>query len=369
MNASQRTSAGSVAAAAFAVACAAASISGCGERAAPATPAPLAAALAPAAAPYPTALPKLYVDHNGTLAEYRLPLKAGAKPVAILKEDPGSAIAPQIAVNYLGSIAVATSAELRFFMPPIVSFEPKRATLILPFNGAITAVGDSGAELNDIEFDTVGNLWLVSNIGGEITELRKPLRKTSVASVFVLFGVKGTKTSAFTSVLQARFDVNNTLYAYAGGNNGDMLFKLAFPYGGEPSPTGLNLEQADYVDASQYLPTAPYPQSLILGQYVGPLHSPPPQQPPPPPVDVLSQFAEPLNPIHGLFPSIEVNQIVGALIADPPRLLFYTLDVNTGRLDVWPLPLGTGDEPRLSFPCFAGGANCKNKPEHLFLAP
>ena len=65
------------------------------------------------------------------------------------------------------------------------------------------------------------------------------------------------------------------------------------------------------------------------------LASPAPQQPPPPPVSVLAQFAVPLNPVTGLFPNATVNVRVGALIADPPRSLFYTLDASSGSLDAF----------------------------------
>ncbi len=370
MNRTSATLAARLACAALAAVASALAISGCG--AGRTTALPNVAANQDAAhgsAPYPTALPHLYVDHAGTLSIYRLPLDAASKPFATLVEDPGSSIPPQIAVNAFGAIAIANSAELRLFKPPIVSFAPKYATLRLKYNGAITAVGPSGAELNDIEFDPEGNLWLVSNIGGEITELRRPIGPHSVAGVFVLFGVRNTKTAGFNNVGQARFDVNGTLYAYASNSIGSMLFKLAFPYAAQPSPFGIDLAQADFVDSSQYLPTNPDPAPLILGQYIGALHSPPPQQPPPPPVDELAQFEVPLNPVVGLFPSATVEQRVGALIADPPRVLFYALDAATGRLDVYRLPLTSGARPALSLACRGGSSRCSGKQEHLFLGP
>ena len=49
----------------------------------------------------------------------------------------------------------------------------------------------------------------------------------------------------------------------------------------------------------------------------------------------------PLNPVQGFFPDATADTIVGALAADPPRTLFYTLDAFTGRLDVWQMPLHT----------------------------
>lgn len=80
-----------------------------------------------------------------------------------------------------------------------------------------------------------------------------------------------------------------------------------------------------FVDAGQYLPSNPNPASLILRQYNGRSHHPRRERPTAT-VDRLSQFAVPLNPVQGLFPDATVNTIVGALVADPPRTAFYTVD-------------------------------------------
>ena len=106
-----------------------------------------------------------------------------------------------------------------------------------------------------------------------------------------------------------------------------------------------------------------------MGQYFGPLRSPHPGSPPSPPVDVMAQFAEPLNPVVGLFPDAHVNTIVGALIADPPRTRFYTLRTDNGQLDVYGLPLRNHATPLLTFPCLGGVPDCDGKSEHLFLSP
>ena len=310
----------------------------------------------------------LYADHNGTLDAYALPLHAGAKPVLSLQEDPGAVIPPHMAVSSSGEIAVGTATEIRFFKPPIVTLKPKAAFLRLQLNGAITAIGTSGAQIVDMEYDPSNNLWLLSNLAGEITELQRPIGKTSVASTTVLFGVKGTKTSAFPTLLQARFDVSSALYPYATGSTSSRLFKSGFPYV-SVSSLQIDLQQADFVDPSQYLPTNPNPVPLLLGQYNGSLSSPPPQQPPPPPVNVLAQFAMPLNPVTGFFPDATVKTSVGALIADPPRTQFYTIDIGTGRINAWALPLHNNATPLLSAPCAATSANCVGKPEHLWLAP
>lgn len=333
-------------------------------------PAPVAIVSPPL--PTPTPAPnKLYVDHNGTLFEYALPLKSGSKPVRQLQEAPGSGFAPQLAVAPYGSVAIVTSTTVRVFKPPIVSFEPSKAHVSIRLTPAITQVGQAGAVLTDAEYDPNGNLWLV-NILGEVSELAAPLsRSTTNAAVIVLFGSPGTKTSGFTPI-HASFDVNATLYVFAApgaGIESAHLFKTSFPYAKPPSGTGLNLDFADFVDSSQYLPTNPNPAPLILGQYNGSLKSPPPGQPPPPPVDRLAQFAEPLNPVQGLFPNATANAIVGAIAADAPRELFYALDQATGRLDVYPLPLRPSAKPGLSFACIGGSNLCSNKPEHLFLAP
>ena len=310
----------------------------------------------------------LYVDHNGTLYAYALPLKKTSKPLRALTEDPGSSFAPQIAVDAHGTVAIATNAELRFFKPPIVSFARSAARTILPLTPAMTQIGPTGADLVDIEFDPNGNLWLVSGLGGEISELRTPLNANSVASVVIPFGAAGTKTSGYGAI-QARFDVSAALYVYGQAAYGAQLFKVGFPYAKQLSPTGLSVAQADFVDTSQYLPTAPNPQSLILGQYFGSMSSPPPQQPPPPPVDVLAQFPLPLNPLAGLFPDATLHQIAGAVIADPPAQLFFTLDAATGKLSAYPLPLPNKATATLTLRCLAGVAHCNQKPEHLFLAP
>ena len=333
-------------------------------------PAPVAISSPPL--PTPTPAPgKLYVDHNGILYEYALPLKAGANPLRRLVEAPGSAFAPQLAVDPYGKIAIVTASTIRVFRPPIVSFEPRRAELSIPLTPAITQVGPAGAELNDTEYDPNGNLWLVSVLG-EVSELAAPLsRSTQSASLTVQFGAPGSKTSGFTPV-HASFDINATLYVFAApaaGIESARLFKTSFPYAKPPGGTGLNLDFADFVDSSQYLPTNPNPVPVILGQYNGSLKSPPPGQPPPPPVDRLSQFAQPLNPVQGLFPDATANTIVGSIAADAPRTVFYALDQTTGRLEVYGLPMAEAATPTLTFACIGGANLCSNKPEHLFLAP
>ncbi len=350
---------------AMSVAAAALAISGCGGGGS--GPTPVAISSPPLPTPTPAAN-TLYVDHNGILYQYALPLHAQSKPLRRLVEAPSSGLPPQIAVDPYGKIAIATATTLRIFDPPIVSFAPAHAKLLLTLTPAITAIGPAGADLVDIEYDPNDNLWLLNNLGADITELRAPISKSSVAALSIGFGAPGSKTAGYTTLLQGRFDVNAALYVFAASSTRTLLFKIGFPYAKPPSPTGLDVGNADFVDSSQYLPTNPNPVPVILGQYNGPLHSPPPGQPPPPPVDVLAQFAVPLNPVAGLFPDKTANTIVGALIGDPPRDAFYTLDAITGRLDAWNLPMHDKATPTLSVPCLAGG-NCVSKNEHLFLAP
>src|ERR1700733_7214907 len=114
-------------------------------------PAPVAISSPPLPTPSP-APNKLYVDHNGILFEYALPLKMGSKPVRRLVEAPGSGIAPQLAVAPYGSVAIVTATTLRVFKPPIVSFEPGHAQVSIPLTPAITQVGPAGAEPTDGEY-------------------------------------------------------------------------------------------------------------------------------------------------------------------------------------------------------------------------
>jgi hypothetical protein len=357
----------SIFAGAMAVAAALLAISGCGASGG-SGPTPVAISSPPLPTPTPPAR-LLYVDHNGILYTYALPLNAQSKPQQTLAESPGSGLVPQIAVDPYGKIAIATPTTIRVFNPPIVSFLPAHAKLALTLTPAITEIGPAGADLVDIEYDPNQNLWLLNNLGGEVSELTAPLSTSSIAAITIEFGAPGSKTSGYSSLVQARFDVNAALYVYAASSTRARVFKTSFPYAKPPSGTGLDLAQADFVDASQYLPTNPNPAPLILGQYFGPLKSPPPGQPPPPPVNQLSQFAVPLNPVLGLFPDATVKTIVGALIADPPRDAFYTLDNATGRLDEYALPLRRNAKPKLSLACPGGVANCDSKGEHLFLAP
>ncbi len=340
-------------------------ISGCGTTG----PAPIGVSNPP----QPTATPAarwLYVDHNGTFFAYALPLTAQSKPVRTLQEWPGLGLAPQIAVDPYGEVALASPTTIRIFHPPIESFARSHAKLSIPLTPAITEIGLSGADLVDIEYDPNQNLWLLNNLGGEVSELQAPLTKTMVASVIIIFGAPGSKTAGFSTLIQARFDVNAALYVYASSSQRARVFKTGLPYAKPPSSIGLNLAQADFVDSSQWPPTAPQQPSLLLGQYFGPLHSPHPGSPPSPPVDVMSQFQEPLNQQNrGLFPDEFANTIVGALIADPPRGVFYTLDAVDGRLDVYGLPMRSHAKPAISLRCLAQGGSCSQKIEHLFLAP
>jgi hypothetical protein len=241
--------------------------------------------------------------------------------------------------------------------------------LTLKLTPAITEIGVSGADLVDIEYDPNQNLWLFNNLGGEVSELRAPLSKSSVAALTIQFGAPGSKTAGFSTLVQGRFDVNAALYTYARSTLRSRVFKVGFPYAKPPSSIGLDIAQANFVDSSQWPPTAPVQPSLLLGQYFGPLHSPHPGSPPSPPVNVLGQFDEPLNPQFGLFPNQHVNTIVGALIADPPRGSLYTLDAADGRLDLYGLPMAGHATPKLSLRCPAGSFNCSQKGEHVFLAP
>ncbi len=311
----------------------------------------------------------LYVDHFGTLYEYRLPLAVASKPVRTLKESAGSGATPVIAVGPYGEVALANPQTLRIFKPPIVSFDPSHAALSIKLTPAITQVGPYGAELIDLEYDPNDNLWLFSNLGGEISELRPPLSKHSIAALTIGFGQPGTKSAGFTMV-QGRFDVNAALYIYAlNGLEVGRLFKDSFPYAKQPSSIGINLAQADFVDASQYLPTSKNPADLLLGQYTGELRTPKPGAPPSPPVDVMGQFYEPLQPTKGLIPNDHVDTVVRALVADPPRELFYVTDSTSGELNAFGLPLQGGAKPVLKLDCLAGTTNCEAASQHLFLAP
>lgn len=323
----------------------------------------------PGATPSPAAK-TLYVDHHGTLYRYALPLTAGEKPSQALVEAPGSALTPQLSVDPYGTIAVATTTTVRVFGRPIQSLQPKYAKLTVKLTPAITEIGPAGADLVDIEYDPNNNLWLLNNLGGEISELAAPIQKNSVAAVTISFGAPGTKAAGYTALIQGRFDVSAALYVYAASAaaNRSSLFKISFPYAKPPSPVGIDIGQADFIDSSQYLPTDPHPNSLLLGQYDGPLSSPPPGQPPPPPSNVLAQFTEPL-PSHGLFPSAHTDSIVGALIADPQRDAFYTLDVSTGTLSEFALPMQNGAKPKFTIPCPGVPSNCSGQSEHLYLAP
>jgi hypothetical protein len=345
-----------------------AAIAGCGS----ASPPPPAISQPP----YPTASPAaklLYVDHNGTFFEYRLPLATNSKPVRTLTEWPGLAVPPVIGADQYGNVAVGSPKELRLFSAPIVSFAPSRAKLRLTLTSAITEVGISGADLVDLEYDPNENLWLFNNLGADISELRAPVTKSSVAAVTIGFGIPGTKTAGFSELVQGRFDVNATLYVYATNPAPlppvSRLFKIGFPYAKPPGPIELNLAQADFVDSSQWPPTAPIAPTLLLGQYTGQLRSPPPGVPPSPPVDVTAQFAQPFMPSKGLFPDAHINTITAALIADPYRARFYTLDADNGSLNVYGLPMTSNAAPKVSLPCLAGVDNCGAKPQHLFLAP
>ncbi len=302
---------------------------------------------------------------------YALPLTAHSKPAKTLQEWPGLGLPPQIAVDPYGSVALASATSIRVFRPPIHTFAASAAKLRIPLTPAITEIGVSGADLVDIEYDPNANLWLLNNLGAGISELRAPLSKSSVAAVNIQFGAPGSKTAGYTTLIQARFDVNATLYVYANQSSTQRsrLFKAGFPYAKPPSLVDINLAQADFVDTSEYLPTNPDPASLILGQYNGRLATPHPGSPPSPPVNVMAQFTLPLNPVVGLVPEATVDTIVGALIADPPRTRIYTLRTDNGQLAVYGLPLRNHATPLLTFPCLGGAANCDDKGEHLFLSP
>ncbi|HKU81453.1 MAG TPA: hypothetical protein VJP76_04710, partial [Candidatus Tumulicola sp.] len=221
-----------------AVAATAAALSACGGGGS--GPAPATISSPPAPTPTPPAS-RLYADHNGVLYEYALPLKAGAKPQSVLTEAPGAAIPPQIAVDPYGKIAVATNANIRVFRPPITSLDPSKAALTIALTPAITEIGPGGADLVDIEYDPNDDLWLLNDLGAEVSELAAPVSKSSVAALTIGFGAPGSKTAGYSALIQARFDVNAALYVYANQANTQRsrLFKTGFPYAKPPSPVGL----------------------------------------------------------------------------------------------------------------------------------
>ena len=130
------------------------------------------------------------------------------------------------------------------------SFPSRRRTsnLSIKLTPAITEVGPYGADLVDMEYDPNNNLWLLNNLGHEISELRAPLSKKSIAGVRIAFGQPGSKTAGFSTLVQARFDVNAALYVYANGTTISRLFKVSFPYAKQPSSVGIDLSQADFVE-------------------------------------------------------------------------------------------------------------------------
>jgi hypothetical protein len=347
-------------------------ISGCGASG----PAPQGAS-GPPVPPNATPAPKfLYVDHNGTFFVYRLPLSQSSKPERTLTEWPGLVVAPVIAADQHGNVAVASPNELRLFDAPIVSFAPSRAKLRLTLTPAIVPIGAAGADLADIEYDPNEDLWFFSNLGGaagnQISELRAPVSKSSVAALTINFGVPGSKTAGFTTLVQGRFDINAALYVYAlttAVPPRGRLFKSSFPYAKQPGSLGINLSQADFVDTSQWPPTATNAPSLLLGEYQGALRSPSPGAPPSPPVTVAGQFIEPLNPVQGLFPNQHIATNLGALVADTFRYRFYALNFDNGNLEAYKLPMVTRATSELSLPCLAGKGKCGGQPMHLFLAP
>lgn len=345
---------------------AAVAISGCGITSGPAPiiNASLPPILQPTPAPH-----LLYVDHYGTLYVYQLPLTKGAKPKRTLQEWPGLAVPPVMAVDPYGVVALASSRSVRIFRPPITSFDPKKAKLEIKLTPAITEIGVSGADLIDMAYDPNDNLWLLNNLGAEISELRAPLTKDMVAALTIGFGAPGSKTAGFTTLIKASFDVNASLYVYAASSVRSRLFKMSFPYARQPGSLGINLNQAVFVDSSQWLPTAPNQPSLLFGQYLGQLSSPKPGSPPSPPVNVMGEFVQPLDPVQGLFPNQHADTIVGALAADPQRSSLYALTAQTGELDVYGIPMQKGTKPTLTLPCLGVPTDCSEKGEHVFLAP
>jgi hypothetical protein len=316
----------------------------------------------------------LYVDHYGTFFAYALPLNAQSRPQRTITEWTGLRFPPQIAVDLYGNVALSSPTAIKLFHPPIDSLDPSKAYLTIPLTPAITNIGTAGADLVDIEYDPSGNLWLFNNLGPEVTELRTPFSKHMVASLDIIFGAPGSKTAGFNELTQGRFDVNSTLYVYAtatakSGGTISKLFKFSFPYAKPPSPLNINLLQSDWVDSSQYLPQSKNPATVLLGQYDGALHSPHPGDPPSPPVEVLGQFDEPLQPVQGLFPNNIVKTIIGALTADAPRQLFYTLSAGNGDLQGYPLPMHAKSTAAYTIRCIGGSSKCSHQSEHVFLAP
>ena len=71
----------------------------------------------------------------------------------------------------------------------------------------LTYSGGNGLDSASYSYDPNDNLWLLNNLGAEISELRTPLTKDMVSALTIGFGAPGSKTAGFTTLVKASFDV------------------------------------------------------------------------------------------------------------------------------------------------------------------
>ena len=347
----------------------AAASSGCGASG----PAPEGAS-GPPVPPNGTPAPNLlYVDHNGTFYIYRLPLAQGSKPERTLTEWPGLTVAPVIAADQFGNVAVASPNELRLFQAPIRSFAPSRAKLRLKLTPAITAIGTSGdAALVDLEYDPNGNLWLFNNVGPGITELRAPV--TQVERRGDLHSLRRSRLEdgrfhvADSRTLRHQRDALRLREQHRGTAARTLVqvrlsvrqaARIAWHQSGPSRLRGLKPVAADGGKRAVALARTVYRRAALAQTGRTAFAARQRDQP----VRAAIQSGP------GLFPNEHANTIVGALAADTYRYSFYTLDAGDGALDVWDLPMRSNAKAKLSLPCLAGQGNCGEKGEHVFLAP
>ena len=149
------------------------------------------------------------------------------------------------------------SQEIRLFHPPIVSFEPSHADLSIQLTPAITEIGAAATPI-----------WLIwsttrtTTSGCSTTSARRSpsCARRSPSRLQALFRsssvLPGSKTAGYTTLGEGRFDVNAALYVYATNESGTRGCSRSVSRTPSRPVRWAQLGQADFVDSSQYLPTA-----------------------------------------------------------------------------------------------------------------
>lgn len=313
----------------------------------------------PTATPSPLPAQHLFVGYTVSapgptlsIAEYSLPLSSSSNPIATI---PSNGQAAAFAVDSMrGTIAEAVSINgapevVQLFQPPLT---PASTPFVTIPSGAGTIPGTVGLPILGMAFDPLGNLWVATT--QDLREFVPPFASYSIAVAIIPNAVLSSPLSSFAAA-QPVFDQNGVMFVnsqsqYAG------VFSFAPPnYSAPPKRANPPFQFGPLAFDGTGHAIAPYAYNAL--QTPGPLGTPPPitgigvytlplsSQSLPSTVASLPGGA--FSPLSSL-----VSDAVGGIGN------VYVANASDGSLFVYQLPINATDLPIARVPCSSQIAAC-----------